>query len=157
LQDSIVDQLSYFLKLDPGSAEKKALVAAARAFKARIEDPALEPDETVEVPGGGAEKGAYFISLRGYDPVKAAAGLSIPILILQGDRDYQVTTPDFQGWKKALSGRPNVTLEKLSSLNHLFISGSGTPRPGEYETPGHVDAAVIADIAAFVGKLPPGP
>jgi pimeloyl-ACP methyl ester carboxylesterase len=157
LEDSILDQLTYFLRLDPGSAEKKALVAAAQAFKTRVEDPALKPDESVEVPGGGAEKGAYFLSLRGYDPVKAAAGLSIPILILQGDRDYQVTAPDFEGWRKALSGRPNVKLEKLPSLNHLFISGSGTPRPGEYEVPGHVDPAVIADIAAFVGKLGAGP
>jgi dienelactone hydrolase len=157
LQDSIVDQLTYFLTLDPGGAESKRLVAAAQVFKARVEDPALKPDERVEVPGGGVEKGAYFLSLRGYDPVRVAAQLSIPILVLQGDRDYQVTAADFDGWKKALSGRPGVALTKLPSLNHLFLRGSGTPRPGEYEVPGHVDPAVIEAITAFVGKLPAVP
>jgi hypothetical protein len=155
LQDSLLEQLSYFLKLDPQNAEKQALVAAARAFKVRIEDPALGPDDAVDLPGGVKEKGSYFLSLRGYRPTEVAAKLAIPILVLQGDRDYQVTGVDFDGWKKALSPRPNASLKRYPSLNHLFIAGSGTPRPGEYESPGHVDEAVIEDIAAFAQRLSP--
>jgi hypothetical protein len=153
LEDSMVDQLAYFLKLDPNSAEKKRQLAAAQAFKARILDPGLKPEESVELPTGGAEKGAYFLSLRGYRPTEVAAKLTIPILVLQGDRDYQVTAPDFDGWRAALGGRPGVELKRYPSLNHLFIAGTGTPRPNEYEAPGHVDARVIGDLAAFVGRL----
>jgi hypothetical protein len=153
MQESLVEQHAYFLKLDPGSLEQKRLLAAARAFKARIEDPLLRGDDVVELPGGGSERGSYFLSLRGYRPAEAAAGLSLPILVLQGDRDYQVTAADFEGYKRALAGRPAVTTKRYPALNHLLIAGSGTPRPGEYETPGHVAEEVVADVAALIGKL----
>jgi uncharacterized protein len=153
LQDSIVEQLVYLQQQDPGDAAKKRLVLAARAFKTRVEDPALGPDEPIDVPGGGALSGRYFLSLRSYRPTEVAARLTIPILLLQGARDYQVTAPDFDGWKRALGGRPGVVLKQYPGLNHLFITGTGTPRPAEYETPGHVDAAVIDDLVAFVGRL----
>jgi uncharacterized protein len=153
LEDSVVDQLVYLLQQDPGDAAKKRLVEAARAFKLKVEDPALRPDEPVDVPGGGVLDGRYFLSLRGYRPTEVAAKLSIPILVLQGARDYQVTAPDFEGWRRALGGRPGATLKQYPGCNHLFIAGTGTPRPGEYETPGHVEAAVVDDVAAFVSGL----
>ena len=68
LQDSVVDQFVYLTKIDPSLPDGARLVAAARAFKAAVEDPALAPDASVDFPGGGAEKGRYFLSLRGYDP-----------------------------------------------------------------------------------------
>jgi len=37
-------------------------------------------------------------------------------------------------------------------LNHLFVAGAGKPGPAEYNTPGHVDVAVIATIASFVSN-----
>jgi hypothetical protein len=154
LQDSVVDQLVYLTKIEPALPDGAKLVAAARAFKTTVEDPALAPDASVDFPGGGAEKGRYFLSLRGYDPTTVAQKLAIPILVLQGQRDYQVTAPDFDGWKKALAGKPHVTLKQYPALNHLFMAGAGTPRPAEYETPAHVDAAVIDDLAAFAARLP---
>jgi dienelactone hydrolase len=154
LQDSLVDQLVYLARLEPGDAESKRLVEAARVFKARVEDPALRPDATLDLPGGSAERGRYFLSLRGYQPTDVAAKLTIPILVLQGNRDYQVGALDFDGWKKALGGKPGVTLKQYPGLNHLFITGAGPSRPAEYESPGHVDATVIDDLAAFVGRLP---
>jgi fermentation-respiration switch protein FrsA (DUF1100 family) len=150
-----VEQHAYFLRLDPGSAEQKRLLAAARAFKAKVEDPLLRPDELIELPGGGSERGSYFLSLRGYRPAEAAAGLSMPMLVLQGDRDYQVTVADLEGWKRALASRSGVTTKRYPALNHLLIAGSGTPRPGEYQTPGHVAEEVVADIVTFVGRLSP--
>jgi pimeloyl-ACP methyl ester carboxylesterase len=153
MQDSLVEQHVYFLKLDPGSAEQKRLLAAARAFKARVEDPLLRPDDLIDLPGGGSERGSYFLSLRGYRPTEAAAGLSMPMLVLQGDRDYQVTAADLDGWRRALTSRSGVTTKRYPTLNHFLIAGSGKPRPGEYQTPGHVAEEVVADIAAFVGRL----
>ena len=153
LQDVVVDQFTYFATLHPGP-EADGLVAAARAFKATLDDPALKPDAEVAFPGHGTLKGAYFLSMRGYKAVDVAGKLTIPILVLQGDRDYQVTAPDLAGYKAALGKKPNVTIKQYAACNHLFIAGSGTPRPEEYATPGHVDAQVIDDIAAFVAKLP---
>ncbi|MFT3769314.1 MAG: alpha/beta fold hydrolase [Minicystis sp.] len=153
LQDVVLDQFKYFAKLDPDSAELKKKVAEAEAFKKQLDDPGLEPEDQVLFPGVGKVPGAYFLSLRGYDPVKVAASLSIPILVLQGDRDYQVTAPDLERYKQGLGKKPNVTIKQYPALNHLFVAGQGTPRPSEYELAGHVDEHVIADIADLVGRL----
>ena len=75
-----------------------------------------------------------------------------PMLVLQGDRDYQVTAAeDFDGFRRALGGRANVTFRLYPGLNHRFIAGEGPSTPEEYERPGHADARVIADIAGWLG------
>ena len=98
---------------------------------------------------------SYVLDLRAYDPRKAAARLALPMLVLQGERDYQVGAADFAGWKQALDRRRDATLKLYPLLNHLFMAGEGPPGPGDYEKPGHVDAAVIADIAAWIEGLRP--
>jgi hypothetical protein len=70
---------------------------------------------------------------------------------LQGGRDYQVSpTQDFEGWKTALADKRNVTYRLYPELNHLFIPGVGPATPEEYNIEGHVDKAVIDDIAAWI-------
>jgi dienelactone hydrolase len=97
---------------------------------------------------------SYWIDLRGYDPVASAKSLKQPLLILQGERDYQVTMAgDFDKWKSALEGRPHVTFHTYPSLNHLFLPGTGKSMPTEYDTPGHVPVEVIADIAAWIAVI----
>jgi dienelactone hydrolase len=92
----------------------------------------------------------YRDGLPGYDPPAVAQSLSSPILVLQGGRDYQVTMKDFERWRTALDGRPNVALRLYPRLNHLFIDGDGISMPAEYMTPGRVADAVIDDIAAWI-------
>ena len=153
LQDLVVDQFTYLASLDPKNPALSTLIEAAKAFKKRLDDPALKPDEEVTFPGGPPIKASYFLSMRGHDPAKVAAGLSIPFLILQGDRDYQVTAPDLDRYKQALGKKPSVVIKQYPRLNHLFIAGDGPSSPPEYNQPGHVDEVVIDDIAAWVGKL----
>ena len=86
----------------------------------------------------------------GLHPTLSSQETSGRYFVLHGGRDYQVTMRDFDGWKAALAGRPGVTLRIYPALNHLFVSGEGTPSPAEYERPGHVDEEVIVDIARFV-------
>lgn len=99
--------------------------------------------------------GAYFLDVRGYKPHLVAKKLLYPLLVLQGERDYQVTMRDFESWKSALASKKNATLKTYPSHNHLFIAGSGAPSPAEYAKEGHVDETVIGDIAAWVKALPP--
>ena len=46
---------------------------------------------------------SYWLDLRGYDPPSAAKEVKAPMLILQGERDYQVTTEEFAQWKASLA------------------------------------------------------
>jgi dienelactone hydrolase len=94
----------------------------------------------------------YWISLRDLKPVETAAKLRQPILVLQAERDYQVTMADFELWKKGLAWRTNVEFKSYANLNHLFMDGKGKSTPAEYEEPGHVAKEVIEDVAAWVKK-----
>jgi fermentation-respiration switch protein FrsA (DUF1100 family) len=94
----------------------------------------------------------YFLDLKGYDAPAEAKRLGIPMLFLQGDRDFQVTMVDFGLWKSGMAGASKVTFHDYATLNHLFISGDGPSSPAEYRKPGNVAAAVIDDIAGWIAK-----
>jgi hypothetical protein len=81
-----------------------------------------------------------------------AKKLKMPMLILQGERDYQVTMKDFEGWTTALRGRKNVSFRVYPTLNHLFMAGEGKSVPSEYENVGHVAPEVVEDIARWLKK-----
>ena len=78
-----------------------------------------------------------------------------PVLVLQGERDYQVTRADFELWQQALRANPAAKLELYPDLNHVFMSGTGPASPGEYLQPGHVSEAVVRDIADFAASVTP--
>lgn len=84
----------------------------------------------------------------------AARSLKQPLLILQGERDYQVTmADDFVKWKAALGSKAGVMFHTYPALNHFFLPGTGKSVPAEYDTPGHVPVEVISDIAAWIAAL----
>ncbi len=155
LEDLVVEQVRYLATLAPGAPAMQARIDEANRFKAAVEDPALRPDAKIATFAGGTATGAYFLDLRGYHPEKVAAGLACPMLVIRGERDYQVAQADFDGWTSALGAQPRVTLKQYPGLNHLFVAGTGPSTPAEYEQPWHVDAAVVDDVARWIGKLGP--
>jgi hypothetical protein len=97
---------------------------------------------------------AYWRDLQDNNPVDDVKKLDLPILILQGERDYQVLESiDFKGWKTALSNRTNATFKLFPKLNHLFIAGEGKSTPQEYTIEGHVDEEVINSILQWIRKI----
>jgi dienelactone hydrolase len=149
LEDSILAQTRYLAEVDGTvtDAEKTQIAAAQDVVtKARALKPG-DPPLTGPLASGPA---SYIIDLRGYDPPAAAKALALPMLILQGERDYQVTMDDFAAWRAALGTRSDVRFTSYPALNHLLIAGTGKSTPAEYQTAGHVDEAVVRDIAVWV-------
>jgi uncharacterized protein len=97
---------------------------------------------------------SYWLALKAYDAPATAAKLKKPMLVLQGERDYQVTLADFNGWKKALVGRRDVTFKSYPALHHLFMVGKGKGKsvPAEYYQPDHVAREVVDDVASWIKK-----
>jgi dienelactone hydrolase len=93
---------------------------------------------------------AYWKDLEAYSPTQTAATLTLPMLILQGERDYQVTLADLQGWRNAVGGHANVSIKSYPTLNHLFLPGEGKSTPSEYERAGHIPDFLLDDIAAWL-------
>ena len=94
----------------------------------------------------------YRDDLKDYNPVALADSIDIPLLILQGARDFQVNMKDFSAWKAGLQGRADVTFRSFPKLNHLFVAGEGKSTPEEYQEENHVAPEVIEDIAAWIAK-----
>ena len=158
MEQLMVDQLRYALSAGgtPSAADQKQLAAIEESAR-RVESPDLKPGDTVVVLGG-AMPASYWLDLRNYHPLAVAGELKIPVLILQGGRDFQVPpATNFAEWKEALAGHKNVTLKLYPDLNHLFITGEGPSLPQEYQLAGHIDEQVVTDIAVWIsagGKLP---
>lgn len=141
----IGEQVDYLAKLGQMSpAENKATRSSLVAIDAL---PSSAAADTTRVLGAPA---AYWLDLRRYDQTAVARRLAKPTLLLWGARDFQVTAADFAGWERALSGRADVTFKQYSKLNHLFIEGEGPSTFAEYQKPGHISEAVIADISAWI-------
>ena len=153
LADMMEEQITYMRGL-PGAdtaAIDRALAGLAPSLAAvRALIPA---DSGSRKPILGAPA-AYWLDLAAYYPVSVAAKLRMPILILQGGRDYQVTRVDFEAWREGLAGNTAVEFREYPSLSHLFIAGEGAPNPAEYGEAGTVDPQVILDIAEWVKGLP---
>jgi uncharacterized protein len=82
-----------------------------------------------------------------------AATLPVPMLFLQGERDYQVTVEDdLAGWRTALAGRPRITIRTYPADDHMFFPGKGPSMPADYTRPHHVNPEVVADIADWVAR-----
>jgi hypothetical protein len=97
---------------------------------------------------------SYWLDLRGYNPAEEAKELKQRMLILQGGRDYQVTSEDFGRWKRALASRENVIFRYFPKLNHIFSEGEGKITPAEYlkTPPSHVREIVIEEIARWINR-----
>lgn len=93
---------------------------------------------------------AYWQYLNQYKQVETAVNLEKPILILQGKRDYQVTTTDFQIWKKALSKHSNSTFKIYEKLNHQMREGTGPSYPTEYTIKSELPSYLITDISEWI-------
>lgn len=153
VEDLILEQVTYIYSLEAPSDENKKELEKIRKQVERVRDPKLSPKTPAQdLPLG--MPASYWLSHRGPSPSERAAKLKLPMLILQGERDYQVTMEDFRLFKKALAGHKNVTMQSYPALNHLFIAGEGKgkSRPEDYQKTGHVAAAVVADIAAWITK-----
>ena len=152
LQDILVEQLTYLKSLQgPLTDKDKADLQKVKEQVALANDPKL----SAEVPAKDLPLGmsaVYWLSLRSDVPAEAAKKLARPMLILQGERDYQIPLEEFHLWKKALADRKDVTFKSYPRLHHLFLEGTGVGKsqPKEYAQPGHVPVEVIEDIAGWV-------
>ncbi|MGY1425374.1 alpha/beta fold hydrolase [Lysobacter sp. A289] len=147
LLDLLPEQNRYLFNADGsiGPAEQDFLDELdASIARIRSDQPMQATDTPLGLPV------AYWRGFDRIDPVADALASNLPILLLQGGRDFQVIDTDWRLWKSALSDRDNVIFKYYPLVNHLGIAGEGRGSIQDYQTPGHVDATLINDIAAWI-------
>ncbi len=96
--------------------------------------------------------GKYWSSIQEYEPLKLSKKQSWPYLILNGDRDYQVTVAEAEKWKNGSQHKQSKTII-YPGLNHMFFSGTGVCIPAEYEKQGHMELVVLENILEWINQL----
>jgi pimeloyl-ACP methyl ester carboxylesterase len=148
VEDVAFDQTDYLahLKGAPNPSEQ-----------GRLDQLRAEVDKVKKLGSGGDNPPillglptGWWLNVKGYDPAAEAKRLGIPMLVLQGERDFQVSMKDFALWKSTLGVSGRVTFRSYPTLNNLFIAGEGKGSPAEYHNPGNVAPEVVDDIANWL-------
>ncbi len=155
IEDISLAQTEFMLKAKGGaSPDEQKRLDLLKAEVAKVKSLVPDKDNPPTLMGLPT---AWFLDLKGYDPAAEARQLAIPMLLLQGERDFQVTMEDFDVWKTGLAGAKDITFHSYPALNDLFIAGEGPPSPLEYRKAANVSPEVIEDIAAWIAARKRGP
>jgi dienelactone hydrolase len=147
IDELMIEQIDYLLNLDEIMTDDEQ--AYLDKFTIEIEKlnqmDTLKDDEIIL----GAYK-AYWAFLKNYDPIEKADAIDKRVLVLQGERDYQVTMVDYELWHSEFENKNNWTFKTYESLNHLMMSGEGKPSNEEYMKAGTVSEEMIQDVAEWI-------
>lgn len=95
----------------------------------------------------------FLISAFALDPAKLAAGTHLPILIVQGGKDLQVSVADAERLKAA---QPSARLVVLPNANHVLkdiASNSPADNLAAYAAPDlPLAKGLVSTIAGFIGN-----
>ncbi|MFN7964683.1 MAG: alpha/beta fold hydrolase [Acidobacteriota bacterium] len=151
MPEKMIEQADYLARVDGTvSAEEQKnldmLEQAVAALRVAMKQPDASSKLYLGAPSG------YFKDLEAHNAPAETAALGLPVLVLQGKRDYQVTMADFAEWQKALTGKKGACLRSYDGLDHLMRKGEGPSSPEDYAKVRPVDPQVIGDIASFIAK-----
>lgn len=94
---------------------------------------------------------AYQRSAKQYAGVEYLEEMTVPMLILQGEADFQVlSSVDYALYQSLLSQRENVTFCLYPNLNHMMMESSGEIGVQDYYKEQAVSPLVVEDIAKFI-------
>ena len=132
---------------DQGATEEqlKAVLAIQQTLFDKAKDPNAPGTEVV----AGAPL-AYWRDWNARRPAEEWKKLRLPVLVLQGGKDVQISKADYDLLAASLP-KERGEFHWLANDNHLFMPSSGAGLR-EYSTAGHVDPEVVSLIAAWVKR-----
>ena len=152
LAEVMVDQTAEAIDQQADGLSPEELDAAIQQLEQLQKD--AEAIMALTGDGGNTYQGipaSYWYSLSQAGGNHYLDKLTCPMLILQGDADFQIYPDrDYTLWQEKLAGRDNVTCKLYPGLNHLFMTSSGVRSIADYYNPGHVAQEVIDDIASWI-------
>lgn len=96
----------------------------------------------------------YYFKEMGLHPAeKYLENIEKPVLVMQGSKDLQVSKKDFEGYKKLLGDKENVSFKLYEGLNHCFVPAlydDISKATKEFSVERHIGENVISDIAGWI-------
>lgn len=114
----------------------------------------LTDEQAKKVKMGNGTTLYYFKEMGEHPASGYLEKLEKPVLILQGDKDFQVKLrEDYDAYRALLEGKPNVTFRLYEGLNHAFVPAiceDISMARQEYSRERHIGENVIGDIAGWI-------
>ena len=154
LEEIILDQNEAALRSTKGFVNwivKKQVAKFAAMFDGMYE---LSDEEAKKKKMGGGTTLYYFKEMGEHAAPGYLAVCEKPILIMQGEKDFQATAEkDFAAYKQLLAGKENVSFRLYPGLNHAFVPSVFADimkAKQEYAVEQHIGEEVIGGIAAWI-------
>ncbi len=147
LDELMREQYEFLYSLMPDiTEEQQAEKDAVFAELDKLQDPdSLTQDDMVL-----GVYASYWKWLAEYDILQTAEEIEKPVLVLQGEEDYQVTMEDFAIWQETFGDRENWRMISYPGLTHTFTPGQKTEGSAVYSHSEKVQENVIKDIVSFI-------
>ena len=145
-QEMMIDQYAYLSKVTPYKKDeydeqaKKALRSMDKKLNPLTEHHHMPYDV----------QATYWIWLNKYKHLEMAKKQKTPMLILHGERDYQVNMENLKLWQNTLSKNPAATIKSYPKLNHLFYTGEVESTYSEYYLKSNIPDYVMKDIIEWL-------
>lgn len=150
-QEELVNRIK---QLGGDTAPYEQQAAVWKQIAAMVNDPMYSADK---LPQNFPVSPAYWwYEQRNYVPVELAKQQQGPLLILQGENDWQVPLSQFEGWKKGLTARTDVEYHSYPGVNHLLAKVDTLSTGEDYAAPSNVSETIINDMASWVLQLKSG-
>lgn len=149
-QHKVVDKMKTLGLPEEMIASQEQYVAIMDQMKEMLQDPAYS---TENLPVAFPSSPAYWwYEQREYVPAEVIQETTAPLLIVQGENDWQVSMEQFEGWKQALEANRQATFTSYPAMNHLLTNYEGVSIGLEYSTPANVTEKLITDMANWIEK-----
>ncbi|AWB43353.1 hypothetical protein DCC85_03355 [Paenibacillus sp. CAA11] len=146
-QDELISRVK---QLGQDTAPYEQQAAVWKSIAQMVNDPQYSTDN---MPANFPLSPAYWwYEQRDYKPTDLAKQQQGPMLILQGENDWQVPMSEFNTWKKELKDRKDVEYKSYPKVNHLLSEVNTLSTGQDYMQPLNVSPAIIQDIAAWIKK-----
>lgn len=114
----------------------------------------MSDDQAKKIKLGNRTTAYYFKEMGQFPTKKLLSQLEKPILLLQGEDDFQVSIEkDYTLYQNILKEKQNTKFKLYKGLNHCFtqsFSNNITKAKQEYNTERHIPDYVIQDIVNWI-------
>ncbi len=156
LEDVMLEQNEAVLSSTKGLVNrivKKQVAKLSGLFSGLYE---LSDEEAKKKKVMGGTTLYYFKEMGEHSVADYLTTTKKPMLILQGEKDFQVSVEkDFNEYKKLLNNKTNVEFRLYENLNHAFVNylySDILKAKQEYNTERHIGEEVVSDIADWIVK-----
>lgn len=154
LEEILIDQNEEVLRLTKGLTKwiiKKQVAKIMTMFDGLYQ---LSDEEAKKKKVGNGTTLYYFKEMGEHAASDYLTITEKPMLIMQGEKDFQATVEkDFQAYKQLLADKNNVKFHLYENLNHAFVPsvyGNIMKAKQEYNIEQHIGEDVITDIAKWI-------